>query len=488
MIGVPPLTAWTLLLESALPFGPYGRYTFFATQPAATLVGHGLRATLAFADGTTRTGDTFELLDEVIAGAPRPEGADDLPWVGGAAGYLSYDLARVIEKLPEIARDDLHLPHIALGIYDAIAVKDRDSNTVMLYASGWPLEGRAAESEAERRLDRLQATLHAAAEDAQRLHPIPENRVPQETGVQLVPEMSRTSYLHAIARIQRYIADGDIYQANFAQRFRAPFRPDPRALFRRLRAAAPAPYTGVFVTPDVAVLSASPELFLQRRGHVVTTRPIKGTRPRGDDPAEDNALAAELLASPKDRAEHIMIVDVERNDLGRLAAYGQVATTELAELESFPGVHHLTSTIVARVPDSVTPSALIRATFPGGSVTGAPKIRAMEIIEELEPVRRGVYTGALGWFGFGGDCDLAMAIRTIVLAHDATYLWLGGGIVADSRADEEYEETLVKGRMLSRALGTDILGEGSHDARAAETDTLPASTHGTNRAVRAAQS
>ncbi len=436
--------AWSVCLEST---DARGRFSYYAPSPVVTVTAFGAQARLAWPDGSVQTGDTLAVLDMLVHDGPRPEGADGVPWCGGLAGYVSYDFGRTIEPRARGACDDLSVPDVAFGVYDAIAVVDHARSSATLCASGWPLTHDAARAEAERRLDALEALLTRAASAPR----------PAASPITLHRETDYRAYAAGIARVQRAIRDGDIYQANIAQRFSgACDAAEGRAVYARLRDAAPAPYAAAVVTPDVQVFSASPELFLERRGARLTTRPIKGTRPRGATPAEDAALAAALCASEKDRAEHVMIVDVERNDVGRLAVAGGVRVEELAALESFASVHHLTSTVSATLRPAVRTSDVLRATFPSGSISGAPKLRAMEIIDEVESVRRGAYTGAIGWIGWGGDCQLSMAIRVLVVARGRLHLWVGGGIVADSRADHEYEETLVKGRALARAIGADL--------------------------------
>jgi para-aminobenzoate synthetase component 1 len=249
-----------------------------------------------------------------------------------------------------------------------------------------------------------------------------------------------------------YIAAGDVFQVNLSQRFTAVGRTDPLELYLRLKQVSPAPFAAYLHWQDLAVVSASPESFFQTRGDTVVTRPIKGTRPRGSSPDEDGRLAADLLASPKDRAELTMIVDLERNDLGRVCEYGSVVVRDPLTIESFAQVHHLVATIEGRVRAGIGPVDVIRAIFPGGSITGAPKIRAMEIIDELEPNRRGLYTGAIGYLSRGGSSGFNIAIRTILVEGDRASFQVGGGIVADSDPEAEYEETLAKGRGMLAAL------------------------------------
>jgi para-aminobenzoate synthetase component 1 len=281
---------------------------------------------------------------------------------------------------------------------------------------------------------------------------------PFETMAGLRSNFTKSSYEEAVRRALDYIRAGDIYQVNLSQRFQAPYAGDPFDLYLALRTLSPSPFAAFLRFPEFAVLSSSPERFLRydtaNRG--IETRPIKGTRPRGRDAESDRALAEELAASAKDRAENLMIVDLERNDLGRVAEIGSVNVPGMFELETFANVHHLTSTVRARLQAGSDIVDLLRAMFPGGSISGAPKIRAMEIIDELEPAARGVYTGAIGYIGFDGSSDLNIAIRTMVVKGGLASFHVGGGIVADSDPTCEYEETLHKGSAMARAL----VGEG----------------------------
>jgi para-aminobenzoate synthetase component 1 len=267
--------------------------------------------------------------------------------------------------------------------------------------------------------------------------------------------MDSGCYHQAFNRIRDYIREGDCYQVNLAQRFQAPCTGDPWLGYRRLRAINPAPFAAYLNLPFGQVLSSSPERFLEVRGGHVETRPIKGTRPRQSDPAADAAQAGELAACGKDRAENLMIVDLLRNDLGKVCVPGSVETSRLFEVESFANVHHLVSTVTGRLAPGLDAIDLLRAAFPGGSITGAPKLRAMEIIEELEPDRRGVYCGAIGYLGFNGDMDTNIAIRTVVITAGQAHCWAGGGIVADSEWQAEYQECLDKASPMLRLLASD---------------------------------
>jgi para-aminobenzoate synthetase component 1 len=270
--------------------------------------------------------------------------------------------------------------------------------------------------------------------------------------ITLKSNFSPEAYKKAVDRVREYIAAGDVFQVNLSQRFEADLEIAPYELYKRLRTINPAPFASYLNFPGVTIVSASPERFLKVQGDLVETRPIKGTRPRGRDPVEDERLACELVHSTKDRAENLMIVDLERNDLGRVCRYGTVRVTELAILETFPSVFHLTSTIIGRLCRGKSNIDLIKATFPGGSITGAPKVRAMEINDELEPTKRAVYTGSLGYLSFHEDMDISIVIRTFVIKEGRAYFQVGGGIIYDSDAEAEYVETLDKARALITAL------------------------------------
>jgi para-aminobenzoate synthetase component 1 len=337
-----------------------------------------------------------------------------------------------------------------VGFYGAVAAFDHVEGRAWVSAIGAPAEeGAQATKLARQRADELEHLLSQAV-DA----PPPRAQSPV-ADFAITSNFTHKDYVAAVARAKDYIAAGDIYQVNISQRLSAPLATASFDLYRRLCQSNPAPFAAYFETPDAAIISCSPERFIQVRGREVETRPIKGTRPRGATPEEDARLAAELLASEKDRAENVMIVDLERNDLGRVCEFGSVYVPELFVLESFATVHHLVSTVRGRLRPDATALDCLRASFPGGSITGAPKVRSMEIIEELEPTRRGVYTGAIGYLCFSGDMDVNIVIRTLVVKDGVAHFQVGGGIVADSQPEAEYEETLDKGRALARALAAE---------------------------------
>ncbi len=419
---------WAVLLDSGQVAGPDARYDILSARPFMTLTTHEGCTTIAGPDGeTVSRGDPFTLLQGILqrySNAPVP----GLPFSGGAMGYCAYDLARQFEILPEQACDAEQLPQMAIGIYDWSVVVDHQARRTWLVGQGHAISTRE-------RWDELR-TLFAQEDSC----PPGDFRVtsPVHSNLDL------PAYAAAFERVRHYIQAGDCYQVNLAQRFSADAEGDAWAAYEALRSISPAPFSAYLNTPGAQILSASPERFLRVRDGHVETKPIKGTRPRGPDAALDRAYADDLRGSQKDRAENLMIVDLLRNDIGKNCAIGSVRAERLFELESFANVHHLVSTVTGILADGHDAIDLLRGCFPGGSITGAPKLRAMEIIEELEPHRRGVYCGAIGYIGFDGNMDTNIAIRTIVFSDGKIRFWAGGGIVADSEMEKEYRETWDK--------------------------------------------
>jgi len=423
---------WAMFLDSGRPHCRQGRYDIMACDPATTLVTRGHRTEVRTADRTfVSTTDPFVLLRSRLG--PRTPGIEAVPFCGGAIGYFGYDLARRLERLPTISDDEDRLPEMAVGIYDWAVVVDHERCRTHLVR-------RETGAPTTPTLEKLVALLTGDGDRA--VHP------PFRTAGPIQSNMTAEDYARAFARIASYIREGDCYQVNLAQRFSVHAEGDAWLAYQCLRTINPAPFAAYLNTPRAKVLSASPERFLQVRGDQVCTRPIKGTRPRSDDPAEDRSAAEALGNSPKDRAENLMIVDLLRNDLGKCCVPGSVQVPELFRLESFATVHHLVSTITGTLADGHDAIDVLRACFPGGSITGAPKLRAMEIIEELEPHRRGVYCGAIGYVSADGTLDTNIAIRTLVHVDDTLRFWAGGGIVADSVLDAEYQETYHKAAAL----------------------------------------
>ncbi|GLK90108.1 aminodeoxychorismate synthase, component I [Pseudomonas turukhanskensis] len=363
-----------------------------------------------------------------------PDGCE-LPFAGGLMGYLSYDFGRRLERMPIQAVNDLHLPHAQLGLYAWALISDHQVNTSQLLF-------HPAISEAERQ--RLIKVFEQGATVAD---------APFSLQQDFTADLSEAQYHSAFKRIQGYIQAGDCYQVNFAQRFRAPCQGDPWTAYKALRQACPTPFAGYQALGDgEAVLSLSPERFVRVHQGQVETRPIKGTRARGQTPVEDRSQANELLTSEKDRAENLMIVDLLRNDLGRSCATGTVRVPELFVLESYPNVHHLVSSVTGTLAPGKDALDVLASSFPGGSITGAPKIRAMQIIDELEPSQRALYCGSLLYVDVRGEMDSSIAIRSLLIKDGQVSCWGGGGIVADSQWRSEYNESITKVRVLLATL------------------------------------
>jgi para-aminobenzoate synthetase component 1 len=441
-----------VFLDSGMDPGRLGRFSFIAAEPFCVVqsTARGVRV-----DGRKAGRNPFTVLKRLLKPYQRPAvpplRQDDtvIPFHGGAVGWFGYDLGRFIERLPDHTVADIDLPEMHVAFYDAVAAFDHREGTWHVGGTDVGRPGFAA------RQERLRAAID-------RPPPLPAFR-PVASGA-LHCAFTRDEYLRAVQSVQDYIAAGDIFQANLSQRFDVETDAAPLDLYAALRAANPAPFAAYLPLGDGrAVLSSSPERFLRLDGRRVETRPIKGTRPRRAGDAEFNArMRSELISSEKDRAELTMIVDLERNDLGRVCSYGSVRVTESIVLEEYPTVYHLVATVEGRLHAGHDGIDLLKATFPGGSITGAPKIRAMEIIDELEPTKRSVYTGCIGYIGFDGRSDLNIAIRTLLLANGRAHLQVGGGIVADSDPAAEYAETLDKARALFHALGC---GEAEHLAK-----------------------
>jgi para-aminobenzoate synthetase component 1 len=433
------------LLDSALNVSGQGSFSYLGCEPAAVLrcSGHELQ----FVAGRERLawrGDPFEALEYALASfrSCPPPGAP--PFVGGAVGYLGYDLQDPRGLLPRRTRPAGGIPDMVIGLYDAIVAHDHQTGQTYLCSVGYPeREPSASRRWARHRMHWLR-NLFGTIE-------LPRHSQPARL-LGLSSNFTRDGYLRTVEHALEYIAAGDIYQVNLSQQFCTPYGAELLPLYYRLREASPAPFAAFFGFGDIAVLSSSPERFLLVNGPRVQTRPIKGTRPRGHTPEEDQRLARELWESPKDQAELVMIVDLERNDLGRVCEYGSVHVSELAALEAHPTVFHLVGTVEGRLRPGISVADCLRACFPGGSITGAPKRRAMQIIEELEPTPRGVYTGAIGYLGWNGQADLNIAIRTMVVSGGQLTFHVGGGIVADSSPEAEYQETLDKAQGMLRAL------------------------------------
>lgn len=436
---------WAVFLDSGRPHIEQGRYDIIAADPMLAVNTRGPVTEVRTDTGVdVSTRDPFSVLRDCL-GDPG-ERVHGLPFSGGALGYFSYDLGRRIERLPEQSEDAEQIPEMAVGVYDWALVIDHFERRSYLVSQGRD----------SRTVDRWPDLLS-------RFRSVSSLLVRQQFRVTEAPQsnMSFEQYSNAFHRIKHYIREGDCYQVNLAQRFDTRVEGSLWQAYRMLRERNPAPFAAYMNTPYCQLLSCSPERFLQVNDGVVETRPIKGTRPRSRYPEEDARLAQELKHSQKDRAENIMIVDLLRNDLGKVCTPGTIRVPGLFEVESFATVHHLVSTVTGELGEGSDSLALLRACFPGGSITGAPKLRAMEIIEELEPHRRGVYCGSIGYAGFDGAMDTSIAIRTLVHSNGSLRFWAGGGIVADSELEAEYQETFDKVTAMLKLfdqLGMDYVG------------------------------
>ncbi len=424
-----------------------GRYSLAGWNPFLILKSRGSSIQLIQKDRViNKRGNPFFVLRDILNKYRLAPICEDLPpFLGGGVGYLSYDLCHFWENLPRKAKDDLCLPELYIAFYDRVLIIDHlEKRTFVSLILSSSNRNNSMIKEKIEEVKRLGQKNVVTKEDRRR------DLRPGE--VVLQSNLTKQQYLQAVRKAKNYIREGDIYQVNLSQRFQTKLLVPPHRLYQSLREINPAPFAAYLNFNGIKILSSSPERFLRVKGKEIQTRPIKGTRPRGKNKQEDKKLGKELLASEKDRAELIMIVDLERNDLGRVCRCGSVEVEELVKLETYPTVFHTVSTIRGILAAGKDRIDLLRATFPGGSITGAPKIRAMEIIDELEPNRRSVYTGSLGYFGFNGGMDLNIVIRTFLAKNNDLYFQVGGGIVADSDPEEEFQETLDKAKALISSL------------------------------------
>lgn len=442
----------SFFLDSGMDPYKLGRYSFIGSDPFLVLKSRGNDINIT-QDSQTKnlTEDPFTVLDNLLKTYQLDYHSSLMPFIGGAVGYLSYDLCHFIENLPSVAVDDLKLPECYFCFYDVVLAFDNLEEKAYIISTGFPESTeKERKNRAIQRLNKMRKRIACDAVSSSEIVTAPISLPEKE--VTIKGDFGQQEYVKVIDKARQYIIDGDIFEVNISQRFESQLNIKPYKLYRKLRSINPAPFACYLGFDDVTVVSASPERFLRLQGDFVETRPIKGTRPRGNNPQQDEKLADELLNSVKDRAENMMIVDLERNDLGRVCRYGSVKVTEMAILEVFPTVFHLTSTVVGRLEEGKKGIDLLRATFPGGSITGAPKVRAMEIIDELEPTRRSIYTGNIGYLSFNGNLDLNIAIRTFIIKGKRVYFQVGGAVVYDSDPEAEYKETLHKAKALIDSL------------------------------------
>lgn len=450
----------SFLLDSGKGVGAGTRYSFLGCSPVDILTGRNGRSSSRTREGgETTLADPFGHVGRTMVDGYIHQTNGLPPFIGGAVGYMSYDLVRQFESLPSIATDDLSLPDLQLAVFDMVAALDHHTHRLHLIfcPSGERFLGERREKLYREGLDRL------ASFEAQLMGTPSRSAAPSEISpASFHPEQTQMAYMDRVRRCQDYIGAGDIYQANLSHRFRMDLggtshsRRDrfvaAQDLYDRVRRINPSPFSGLLHFDDVTLVSCSPERLVRLQGRRADTRPIAGTRPRGRNEDDDRRLIKDLLSNEKERAEHLMLVDLERNDLGRVCQFGTVQVDEFMTIEQYSHVSHIVSHISGTLRPDATPFDLIKAMFPGGTVTGVPKIRCMEIIEELEPVRRGPYTGSFGYLSWNGNLDLNIAIRTLVLCNTGGYLQVGAGIVADSDPAKEYEETLHKAQAFFSSL------------------------------------
>jgi anthranilate synthase component 1 len=451
---------WSFLFESVIGGERMGRYSFAGSTPFLRFQAFGTNVRLhTRLPKGARTAERLEelthsdplkLLEEKLA-LYRTPAVPGLPrFTGGAVGYAGYDAIRYVERLPNPPPDDRHLPDLCFAFYDRMAIFDHITKTIAAIAHAHvdlnDLEGSYRRACAD--VDRLVERLQQGVADLQLtdIAPLGESRLP------FTSNFKPGEYEAAVVKAKEYIKAGDIFQVVVSQRLQAETRARPFDIYRTLRVVNPSPFMFYLRTDTHCLIGASPEIMCRVEGERVEIRPLAGTRKRGKTEAEDNALAAELLADPKERAEHIMLVDLGRNDVGRVARYGSVELSEVMTIERYSHVMHICSTVTGRLQPGKSAFDALRACLPAGTLSGAPKVRAMEIIDELEPHRRGPYGGAVGYIDFGGNMDTCIALRTMVLKGQTAYFQAGAGIVADSVPEQEREETLNKAMVLLRAV------------------------------------
>ncbi len=438
------------LLES-VEHGRLGRYSMIGVRPQAVIHGAGGELHVTEEGGTPRAldaSDPFGAVEDVVRGIGMAPPSEPLAFWGGAVGYFGYDLVRTVERLPDVPEDDLGVPDLVALVTGPVVVFDHLRRSLTIVAPCRP--GPDGDVEAA-----YWRTVAVVADLKGRLSgpvPRPADRADEPTLGPVTSNVSREDFEAAVEKAREYIFAGDAFQVVPSQRFSAPMTLDPFSVYRGLRTVNPSPYMYFLETDEVTLVGSSPEMLVKVEHGTVEMHPIAGSRPRGADEDEDDRLAAELLADPKERAEHVMLVDLGRNDLGRVSEIGTVRVTDLMDVRRYSHVMHIESSVVGRLAEGRRASDALRATFPAGTLSGAPKVRAMSIIDELEPTKRGPYGGAVGWLGWDGDLDTCITIRTIVCRDGVAHVQAGAGIVADSVPATEYEETQNKAAALFRAI------------------------------------
>ena len=455
------------LFESVIGGEKVGRYSFLASEPFLHIKAYGTSVTVSRRGGAASSGQGDDGWETETLESPNPLETlreqvrlmnvchlEELPpFIGGAIGYAGYDTVRYVEHLPDAPHDDRELPDLWFALYDQMIVFDHVQKTIIVLAladvrdkSSAGLE--KAYSEAGQRVDRLIERLETPGESLQ----LADIAMGGDVSLDYTSNMTQTEYEDAVRECVEYIRAGDIFQVVISQRLQTPLEVPPFELYRTLRVVNPSPFMFYLRTPDVTLVGSSPEIMVRVVDRQVTVRPLAGTRPRGGTEAEDIALGEELLADPKERAEHVMLVDLGRNDVGRVAEYGTVEISDVMVIERYSHVMHITSNVCGELCEAYDSFDALAACLPAGTVSGAPKVRAMEIIDQLEPNRRGPYAGAVGYIDFAGNMDTCIALRTVVIHDGTAYVQAGAGIVAESVPEAEYQETLNKARGLLSAI------------------------------------
>ncbi|MFQ5735921.1 MAG: anthranilate synthase component I [Thermodesulfobacteriota bacterium] len=442
------------LLESVEGGEKWGRYSLLGTGPRTVVRGKGGKVEITGGGRTeVREGNPIEILEELMSGFRAAEVPGAPRFYGGAIGYMGYDIIRHIERLPDSAQDDLDMPDMFFIFTDALLVFDNVEHKIKVISNafiGPDSDHETVYGKAVEKIDSLVERLRTSQ--------LPRRAQTEPAAPEVSSNFKREDFLAAVERTKRYILEGDIIQAVISQRFETGLECEPFDIYRALRVVNPSPYMFFLRFGDTILAGSSPEILVRVEGEDVNVKPIAGTRRRGRDAEEDAELEKELLADPKERAEHIMLVDLGRNDVGRVARAGTVVVDELMSIERYSHVMHIVSNVRGRLEKGLGPFDAFRACFPAGTLTGAPKIRAMEIIEELEPCKRGVYGGSVGYFGYAGNMDMCITIRTLLIKGGRVYIQAGAGIVADSVPEKEFEETQNKARGMLKAVHTAMDG------------------------------
>lgn len=452
----------TVILDSSMK-NQYGKYSILAFEPFMLFKSKGLSVQVIKNNCIeNHTTNPIDFLKKLLKRYKTNSNQNILPFNHGCIGFFSYDLGRFFEELPEDTIDDKDIPDIYLGFYDCAIIFDHAKNTQYLSVSSANIDDaddcpdccgttENINSILKKRADETKISI---AQEIDKLNSKKNTDLYSQNidAINLKSNHTKDSYCLMVKKAREYIQNGDIYQVNLSQRFEIEYPHDPYNLFVKLREICPTPFSAFLNFGNIKVISASPERFIKIKDNIIETRPIKGTRPRGKTPIEDTILRNELINSKKDMAELTMITDLLRNDIGKVCKIGSVTVEKLFEIEEYTNVFHLVSTIKGELRDNIDVTDCLKATFPGGSITGAPKIRAMEIIEEQEPTKRNIYTGSIGYIDFSGNADLNIVIRTVVIKDNKAFYSVGGGIVWDSDEVSEYQETLYKGISIMTAL------------------------------------